>query len=412
MARMNRVTRRYSVLAAVAITGMLVPGVSRAQGAADVRWDAWVGCWASGALDMAAGSLSRPVCVVPAGGSAVEVIALNNGQVVSRERIDADGAQHASDRDGCAGWQSARWSQDGHRLFLRSEHQCAAEKRTSSGLIAMAPSGEWLDVVGLVRGQSNGVRVLRHRPITDPAGLPPDIAAALRQVPRPRIQERRTLVAAAIVVADIVEASRETSDSTVAAWLNDIRQPLFINRDRLVELADAGVPDRVIDMMIGLAYPKAFSVPPSPTMLGALASDEPGTAERRFSSLDVTPPLGCGFDYSLYGWGGCSSFMPFGLISPFGYLPYSYSPFSYGPYGYVGGFYAGGGWYSVAPTVVVRPNEGGNHGQVVNGRGYSSGSGGATASSGSGDSSSGGSGGSGGGSVGASSGGDRTAHPR
>ena len=60
----------------------------------------------------------------------------------------------------------------------------------------------------------------------------------------------------------------------VAAWLNDIRQKITVNAKRLVELADAGVPDRVIDMLIGLSYPAASPIRPQratrihPTMRG------------------------------------------------------------------------------------------------------------------------------------------------
>src|SRR4029077_20173958 len=101
---------------------------------------------------------------------------------------------------------------------------------------------------------------------------------------------------------------------------------------------------------------------------------------------------------------GCSpyAYSPFG----YGYLPYSYSRFGFGALGGFAGAY--GGWYDTAPIVILRPNDTGTHGQVVNGRGYTSGnSGGSTAtSSGAGSGSnagSSGSSGSSGGSVGTAS---------
>jgi len=240
-----------------------------------------------------------------------------------------------------------------------------------------------------------------------------------------RIGNARTIAVAPINIADIVEASRQVSAGVVAAWLNDIRQEIAIDAKRLAELADAKVPDRVIDMLVALAYPDAFAVPPSPTTNGALATREsPGAGG--FGGIDAFDTLQCENDFSLFGFGGCSPFAysrfgysPFGYMS-YGYLPYAYSQFGYGPFGGPYGSY--GGWYSTSPTVVVvRPNDAG-HGQVVNGRGYVAGNSGSTATGNSGNSSSGSSsaGSSGGSSAstpsagggGGGGGGDRTAHPR
>lgn len=405
-------TRMLTVAAAAAL--MIVPSLAQAQGATDSRWSAWIGCWVSGPLDASGGSATRPVCIVPAGGSAVDIVAIRDGSEVSRERIEADGSQHQSQRDGCTGWQSARWSGDARRVYLKSEHQCtAAGPRKSSGLIAMTPEGEWLDIVSVTTGEDQaGVRVIRHRPIFDPSGLPAPVAMSLATASRSQMS--RVQAGAPIAVTDIVEASHQISDAAVAAWLNDVRQRFDVDAKRLIELADAGVPDRVVDMMVGLAYPNAFSVPPSPTRLGALATDE-----RDGGSVAAFDP-GCGFDFSLFGFGGCS---------PYAYSPFGYSPFAFGylPYssrfGYPGGFYPGGygGWYDTPPVVVViKPGDGTAHGQVVNGRGYSSGSTGTTAappsttssSSGSGSSGGGGGSSSGGGGGGGGDGGGRTAQPR
>src|SRR5262245_10334750 len=94
---------------AVLALSLWMPRAAAAQTATttDVRWNAWIGCWASGPMDAFAASLSRPVCVIPAGGSAVDILSLADGRVVSRERIDANGEQRPSERDGCKGWQSA-----------------------------------------------------------------------------------------------------------------------------------------------------------------------------------------------------------------------------------------------------------------------------------------------------------------
>ena len=167
----------------------------------------------------------------------------------------------------------------------------------------------------------------------------------------------RTAAVAPISIADIVDASHQVSAGVVAAWLNDVRQEFAVDAKRLVELANAKVPDRVIDMLVALAYPDAFSVPPSPTAVGALATNQGGGAQSGFGTLDAFDNLDCASDFSLFGFGGCSPFAysPFGY-SPFGYMPYGYLPyassrFGFGAFGAFAGAY--GGWYDTAPIVVV-----------------------------------------------------------
>jgi hypothetical protein len=413
----------------VVIAVVLAPGLARAQTPqVDPRWQAWLGCWSASQNSLTAAP-SR-VCVVPAAGtSAVDLVTLASGRVTAREHIQANGERRASDRDGCTGWETARWSSDGRRVYLQSEHQCAAGvKRTSDGLVTMTPQGDWLDVISVTMSNNTGVRAMRHRPTTEPTDLPADVASALRAVAPARVKEARTGAVAPITTADIVDASHQVSAGVVAAWLNDIRQDFTIDKQRLIELADAKVPDRVIDMLVALAYPDAFAVPPSPTTAGALATSEPGAGGGGFDGFDAFDTFDCAGGFSFYGFGACSPFAysgfgysPFGYMS-YGYLPYSYSQFGYGPFGaLVGGSY--GGWYATAPTVIIRPNDAG-HGQVVNGRGYSTGNSGSTAttSGNSGNSSSGSSSSSGSPSGGSSAsapsggggggGGDRTAHPR
>ena len=431
--RLDDVSLRSIGLACLVLAGLLAPGVARGQTPqVDPRWHAWLGCWSTSQNGLSAAG-SR-VCVVPAAGtSAVDVVTLANGRITAREHIQANGERQTSQRDGCAGWETARWSSDGRRVYVQSEHQCAAGvKRTSDGLVTMTPQGDWLDVISVTMSNNTGVRAMRHRPATEPADLPADVASALRTVAPARVKEARTGAVAPITTADIVDASHQVSAGVVAAWLNDIRQDFTIDKKRLIELADAKVPDRVIDMLVALAYPDAFAVPPSPTTAGALASSEPAAGGGGFGGVgvggfDAFDTFNCAGDFSFYGFGSCSPFAysgfgysPFGYMS-YGYLPYSYSQFGYGAFGALAGSY--GGWYATAPIVIIRPGDTATHGQVVNGRGYASGNSGSTAttsgSSGSSSSGSSSSGSSSGGSSastpsagGGGGGGDRTAHPR
>src|SRR5688572_20593786 len=58
-----------------------------AQGSSDSRWLAWLGCW-----EASPGAADEPMlCIVPMTGDVgVEMVAVANGQVVSREWVRAD----------------------------------------------------------------------------------------------------------------------------------------------------------------------------------------------------------------------------------------------------------------------------------------------------------------------------------
>jgi hypothetical protein len=271
--------------------------------------------------------------------------------------------------------------------------------------MSTAANGDWLDVVGVAMRDNIGVRVLRHRASVVLATLPAEIASAIDAAPRPRVALGALLP---IGDAEIVDASHHVNAAVVEAWLAETRQAFTVNAARLIRLADAGVEGRVIDMVVALSYPRAFAVKPSPTGVGALATNDGGGGGivTGLGSFSDCGPYTSGL--SLYGWDGCS---------PYGYGMYG-SQYGYSRYGNLYGY---DGWYLAGgePIVIVRPPDGGSsastHGQVVNGRGYSAGGGdaGSASSSGSsGSSSSGSSGSSGGGGSSSSSGGDRTAVPR
>jgi uncharacterized membrane protein YgcG len=351
-------------------------------------------------------SEAQQVCVVPATGtSAVDIVTVSGNRILSREHVEASGEHRKSERDGCVGWESAEWSSDTRRVYLQSEYDCTAGvKRSTTGLIATSANGDWLDIVGVAMRNNIGVRVLRHRVSVLLPTLPAEIASAVDT--RSRADEAMRIASAAWPIgnADIVDASHHVNAAVVEAWLAESRQAFTVNAARLVELADAGVDGRVIDMMVALAYPKVFSIKPSPTAIGALAIKEGGGAAGDVIALGSF--LDCGpysSGLSLYGWDGCS---------PYGYARYG-TQYGYSRYNDLLGY---DGWYVAGrPVVIIQPSGASStHGQVVNGRGYAagtSGDSGATASSGSSGGSSSGS--SGGASAPASSGGgDRTAVPR
>jgi hypothetical protein len=366
------VARRSAALAAcLAGSALLAAAPARAQQAhTDPRWQAWLGCWAPAATQTAKSrtpARALLVCVVPAAGSAgVDVVTVADTQVVSRERIEATGERVAVTREGCEGWESAQWSAEGVRVYLHSELTCQGNlRRRSSGLMALSPEGEWLDVRAVSAGNRSATRVLRYGAATLPATLPADVAALLRD--RTALGAGSLPATADLTFADVAEASRQLDAPVVEAWLAESNQDFGMNAARLVAAKRAGVSDDAIDVMVALSYPRVFTV-------------NPASRQAEFRPPTETYGVASGYAERPFGWGGGYYYSPYGWDSwwPMGYNPYSpfYSPYGgygYGPwYGGYGGWY-GGWYYGGGGGVIITTGGGGpaaNHGQMVKGRGY------------------------------------------
>lgn len=400
---------------------------------ANSKWQAWIGCWQENDPTQPSYPTSSPVvCVVPATtASAVDVVTVDSGKVVSRYTVDASGQHRPVNRDGCTGWESARWSGDNLRVFLSSELMCGALKRTSAGVMSISQAGEWINVDAVKAGGNEAVRAVRYRDISAPAQLPEEISIAATFGRR---LDRRTAMLAAgarLTPAMIIETMQATDTAAVQAWLVERHEMYDLTDKTLVAMADAGVPGSVTDVMVAASYPDEFHFTRGamPSVVGGLSQRDSARIASDYLSGRCDP---LSF-YSPYGWGvnPCGSYYngyrygygPGSLYgNGYGY-GYGYSPYGYG-YGYTPGYYSG---YYTGPVVIVT-NDGGNssHGRAVKGQGYtrssdgssgsSSGSGASTsASSGSssGSSSSGSAAGSSSaGSAGSSSSSGRTAIPR
>jgi len=406
--------RRRSGALRLAAAALLVaaPSLVYAQGAratADPRWDAWVGCWqaegASAALpanpaasDLGDAALPAPnagapvVCVVPTSDpSTVQVATVSGGKVVSRSEIVANGQQRARTHQGCTGWESAQWSPDGDRVYLRSQDNCPrGGARTSTGVLSMAPDGAWLDVQGVTVSGHTGVRVVRYRSVGVPAALPADLASSLRGNTVAR-STARTTASAPITTAEVIEASHRLDPVVTQAWLLASGQRFHLDASQLVALANAGVPGNVTDAMVALAYPKQFALTAQPGAGVAAMARQSGSGAlpaSAYSGMGRRVPVFVDpYDYSPYGfdaYGYSPYYSPYGYgYSPYGYSPYGYSPYGYSPYGYspygaygyspygygyglpYGGFYA--------PPIIVLKGTGGSNtvsGHMVKGRGF------------------------------------------
>lgn len=341
----------------------LVAGlVGLASGAAGAQqpvgsWQGWLGCWTAGpAIGGIAPSAVAPlVCITPtADANVVDVVTVSDDKVVSTQRIDASGRDLPVETKGCTGTQRAQWSGDGRRVYLKATATCDGVPRMTSGIIAMSPTGEWLDVQGVSAGSDEGVRVARYRDVGVPSAVPEQIAAALRS--RATASQGTRLIAGATIGSSaVIEASRAVAPAVVQAWLLERGQVFALDAAELLRLSDAGVPAQVTDAMVAVSNPKAFAV----------ARPETSARDRRLADDDVVgrriyvymDPL-----YSPYGWG----YTPYGY--GYGYGQYGYSPLGYGGYGYGSGLYGYPGY--LPPVVILNPGQAQARGHAVKGHGY------------------------------------------
>ena len=378
---------------------MVVPMAAAQE--VDSRWAPWIGCWrAVGETAPASAPATAPLlCVVPlAGEAAIEMLTVVDGQVVSRESVFTDAQEHAVSREECEGWETAEFSDDSRRIYVGSELLCGAGGlRTSTGVMSMVSPSEWLDVRTVkVDGQSFPW-VLRYRlaPRADfQAAGQGDLIAAQGS----NVRMARMTASLPIALSDVIEAVGKVSDETLEVWVVERAEPFALDADRLIEMADAGVPASVIDVVVAVSYPEKFVVNERDP---GLRREEARGGSRRsglgygrsinpFTDPFYDPYARYGY-YSPYGYG--SRYGP-GYYGGYGYggIGYSYGGYGFGGYnsgfgGYgFGGYNSGFGGYGNRIIVVNRRGSGAGEnvtgstrGRVVIGGGYTSaGSGGAS----------------------------------
>lgn len=332
----------------------------------DPRWQAWLGCWQP--TDPATSSQGALLCIVPASPrSAVDLVSLVDAKEVGRQRFDATGRRRAVLRDGCEGWESSQWSADDRRVYLRSELTCpGALERVSTGVMAMSPEGEWLDVQGVSAGGGTGIRVVRYRDAGVPTNLPAEIHDALADRAT-AIGAARVAAGSGIGTAEIVEAAQRLDAMVLQALLVERGQQFQLNAKQLMSLTRGGVPGSVTDVMVALSYPRTFTLNRM-TPQRAVTGDSMNAASAYGSRGMMPGYLGnaaCSRLSPGYAWG----YDPWSLYpSQSGYGMYGMGRCGYGysPYGY------GFGYWRRTPYVIVGRGNGGPavRGQAVNGRGY------------------------------------------
>lgn len=319
----------------------------------DRRWLPWLGCWTSTDA-VAEGSDQTLLCVTPTSGAGVELVSVSaDGQVIGREPMNGDGVERPLDSEGCEGSHVAEFSTDETRVYVSTVEVCdGGISRASKGVFAMITPYEWVDVQSVEADGEGAAWAMRYRAVSDEraqaAGLGPILEGRQLAARSARIAASRSPD-----VDDVADVYEHVGSDAAKAWLVETNSPLDLDSDRLVELAETGVPGDVIDVVVAVSYPTRFTVDRG-DMVSELA-DEPGTMYGARS-----PYVG------MYGINRWDPFYYRGYYSPFGYG----SSYGYGGYGYGYGGYGYGGYYGYRPTVVQVTPRDDDRMRVVNGRGW------------------------------------------
>jgi hypothetical protein len=323
------------------LSGAQTQTASRSQSSAvDTRWYPWLGCWQA---DSDAVAAARYSCVVPTSQStAVDVVGLVGGSVVSRSRIDANGRSHPIEQAGCQGDETATWSDTRHRLYLRSSYTCGGVEGTSTRIFAIAPGGDWLEAETVRSGGGSVDHVTRRHDAGIPTGAPAQVARALagHQL---ATSTARAAAAAPIAAADVVEAVHSVDAGTVRSWLVASNAHVQITGAEAQAMMHADVPTSVMQAMMG----------ENRAVAGAGADEAKRAADEYLRSTSIAnsgiAAQGASPESPMYtgicNAGGCATY-------PNAYSQYNgYSTYPYGVYPY--GVAPYGGYWVGAPIVIV-----------------------------------------------------------
>ena len=339
-----RTTSVWLAGSAVAVAALSLSALGATPAAAqdvDARWLPWVGCW-----EKVGAPADDPMLCVRPGTDGVELLTVSRGEIRETRALRADGVERATEEEGCTGTERAGFSSRADRLYMSTDLDCGNRiGRESSRMWAMLSPTTWIDIRAVdVEGQ--GASWIDRYRVASSARVE---AAGLADLTAGRIaaiEAARVSASAPISTDDVIEAYAAVGAEAVKAWIAERGDPIRLDADRLVQLADAGVPAEVIDVAVAVSYPERFAV----------AQEPRGEAARSGRRIPLyLDPWGYGYPYSM-----------------FGYDPYGYG--ALGRYGYFGYPYGYGGY---GPTiVVVRPVQSDNseassrHGRMVKGRGY------------------------------------------
>ena len=244
-------------LAAVAATAFHHPAQAQER-TMRAGWEPYIGCW----KPMTAGEADQGVLCLVAEGQDVEMLTIVDGGIEFREPLLADGGTREFERDDCRGIESARFSEDGRRLYTSSRMTCDGEaSRQSTGIISILSPDEWIDVRAIESGGATTVWSQRYRRDSDSVLSELGLAGPGARSGPFALRGGIGPASYAITIDDVIDASRNAAVDAVTGWLAEVA-PYFegLSLGDLIRLQDAGVATAVIDMVVELSFPEHFAV--------------------------------------------------------------------------------------------------------------------------------------------------------
>lgn len=317
----------------------------------DTRWAPFIGCWEP--VDAAPDAEGGVLCVRPSD-RGVEMFSIREGEVRTSDVLVADGEPRAIRAEGCEGWEEVAFSADGRRAFTRSAYDCDGVSQSGSGVLALVSATQWVDVRAIEVDGERTSWVQRYRLV----GLD---RAAREGVEDPGFgmelasRAARSAAHRGVSFAQVEEASRLAGAEAVVAWLASRPEGFDPTAADLVALADAGVPEAVIDVVVAKSFPGTFQVDADGDAERAVR-DDPRTLQRPGARRAVYFGPRVPFGFRMMGYG-------------YGYVPADAFFYGYG-YGYPG-------YWGYRPGAVIierRPPPA--QGRMIRGQGYTRPSGG------------------------------------
>lgn len=390
--------RRSSLLSALALGAVFASSVLQAQtaGATDPRFQPWLGCWRSAMpVTPEQGTVPTRACVLPSLSvpGSVDITLYATDSLLSRIAIPRPGTTRERTLDECRGSETSEWIAKESQLMMRAILTCArGTPRTETALMTITPAGEWMQFQHMDAGTNSAISVARFR--FDAEGTDRDARMLGDIVSTPTL---RLAAGGRVSPEQVLDVAKHVPVGLAEAWLTELHQPFALDGKQLVQLADAGMPERVLDMMVALSNPRAFAVG------GRSASGEFVSAQDRaeYTPQSVASQMrmagqstrgssACRFAddfcYGALGYGAWGMGWAYGRgIDPWGfpYPRYGYGfgnmyGYGYGAYGYP--YY--GNYYGNNPVIIVTnpgggggsggngSNTGTTRGRAVNGQGY------------------------------------------
>jgi hypothetical protein len=208
-----------AVAAAIAVFAVAAPAGAQELGA-DARWLPFVGCW-----EAVNGEDEIGLLCFRMEGQGVTLTNYVGGEAISTETLVADGRRQQVSVEGCAGFESVRFSDDGRRIFTQTEFLCGTEEpRTGTGVMAFLGPNTWADIRTLTAGDEPFSWVQEYRlasaETVAEAGVE-NPAAGLGMA----VRTGRAAAATHLDLEDVIEASEKIDVKAVETWLVAKRDP-------------------------------------------------------------------------------------------------------------------------------------------------------------------------------------------